>query len=469
MNAKVLPSNIEAEEMVLGILVQRQNKNVSEVMHFLLIDDFYNDTNKYIYIAISELYVQNAPINRGTIAAYLEEKNQLKKIGNRDSGIGVDYLINLNQNAIPSQDCMFYAKKIKAAAQQRAIIFLSEKIKTQAEAGQNIKDIFTDLEAATIKIKGPQDSQEIKKLIDNCKKESFEDTIKKHREIFTVGGVRTGLPKLDNATSFLPGTLNVIQAPTGQGKTAFMLNLFCNFLNRRYNPAEVDCVFITYETSALVVRERAINTLSILANRDMIFKRRFLSMTDLYQADMQYFDYNTIPDIGVLWDDFLERGNIRIFEKIHLDLLSELITVSKSRGRTLVLFLDYIQKINHNFSGAGWENMKNLAYTLERLAVENEIIIITGSQVTVKENMILDPREGQDIANAATNIISLMIRSHPKYKNNKSIFLEPTQEGLITSLEILKARGGALIHWGEYLYLRQGVFYENKASQDYYV
>lgn len=465
-NAPETEADEKAEKIALGILLHRYEGNISEALELLKPRDFYSAANQIIYTAIQELHADSIKIEHGVILSYLKKKNLLDGLGDYEHR-GRKYILKLNlEEKSAPENYGYYAEVIKRYSVRRDLLTIGSKFERGLKGGVSAFEIAETIKTDLTNLGDESGDKAIIEQLKACKKDTIANIVSDHKKTFETGGVRLGFPQLDNYVSFLPGTLNIIQAPTGQGKTAFMLNLFCHFLNKNYNPDGVTCVFVTYETSALVVKERALNTLAYFSHCPLVFRRRYIQQDDLYQKDNRYFDYFPRDDISAIWNGFINEGNIRILENVHFENLPQVIKFCKSKKQPLVLFLDYIQKIDHCFQGAGWENIKKIAYGLEKLAVSNKIVIIAGSQVTVKENFILDAREGRDIENAASNIISLVMRSHPRYKENSAIYIPRDDNGNETvGLQILKARTGVLANWPNYLLLKKGVFWESEKHQ----
>src|SRR5690606_31651659 len=86
-------------------------------------------------------------------------------------------------------------------------------------------------------------------------------------------------------------------------------------------------------------------------------------------------------------------------------------------GRTICLFLDYIQIMESSSTLDGWERMKYFAYALESLAINREAIVFAACQVNENRQV----REGRDIYNAATTVIDIFNHSHASLQNNTDL------------------------------------------------
>ncbi|MDE2589533.1 MAG: replicative DNA helicase, partial [Patescibacteria group bacterium] len=78
--AKVPPSNIEAEQSVLGaILIDRDAVNVAAGV--IGPSDFYNEINGIIFNAMLELSEERKPIDIVTLTAQLKKKKKYTEVG----------------------------------------------------------------------------------------------------------------------------------------------------------------------------------------------------------------------------------------------------------------------------------------------------------------------------------------------------------------------------------------------------
>ena len=108
--------------------------------------------------------------------------------------------------------------------------------------------------------------QEIRKTetisndLEDAESRNMETLLIEHNQKLNAkGGLRLGIPQLDNRLTIASGELNIIQAMSNHGKTRFMLWLMYRIL--KGNQA-ARCVFLTYEASALRVAETFVNIIS---------------------------------------------------------------------------------------------------------------------------------------------------------------------------------------------------------------
>ena len=93
-DARVLPHSIEAEQCVLGCAFIDQDASFN-IVSTLKENDFYSETHKIIFGAMSKVFANNVPIDFVTVTENLEKNGLLDSVG------GAEYLISLT-NIIPS-------------------------------------------------------------------------------------------------------------------------------------------------------------------------------------------------------------------------------------------------------------------------------------------------------------------------------------------------------------------------------
>ena len=77
---KIPPHSKEAEQSVLGsILIDKEA--IIKVADLINPEDFYYDTHKMVFDAITDLFNRHDPIDLLTVANLLEERKQIDTIG----------------------------------------------------------------------------------------------------------------------------------------------------------------------------------------------------------------------------------------------------------------------------------------------------------------------------------------------------------------------------------------------------
>src|SRR4030065_642036 len=103
---KLPPQNIEAEQSVLGAILLDNNALYTS-FELITQDDFYKDSNRKIFIAITELLEKNEPIDIISLTDHLRKKDNLDAVG------GVQYLTSLASMIPTSANVRFHSKIVR--------------------------------------------------------------------------------------------------------------------------------------------------------------------------------------------------------------------------------------------------------------------------------------------------------------------------------------------------------------------
>jgi replicative DNA helicase len=120
---RVLPSNIEAEQSLLGA-VMLSNECLENVTEFLLPLHFFTQINGKIYEAASKLISQGLMADPITLKAYFEKDSEFQNIG--------DYLIQLVNSVVSIAGVEDYAKLIYEMYLRRQLILIGEDMSYSA-------------------------------------------------------------------------------------------------------------------------------------------------------------------------------------------------------------------------------------------------------------------------------------------------------------------------------------------------
>jgi len=103
---KLPPQNIEAEQSVLGAILL-DNNALYTAFELITQDDFYKDSNRKIFIAMTELLEKNEPIDIITLTDHLRKKDNLDAVG------GTQYLTSLASMIPTSANVRFHSKIVR--------------------------------------------------------------------------------------------------------------------------------------------------------------------------------------------------------------------------------------------------------------------------------------------------------------------------------------------------------------------
>ncbi len=466
------PNSKESEMMVLGCMLT--STHALKVSVELLDDsDFFHTQHKPIFQILKELHKSDKPADTHLVAEELKRQNKIESVG------GVGYLTTLAQYAGTSAHIEAYIDVVRDKASLRQLLDLTQSI--ERDALSNASDVSKTIEDAQCRLNRFRQSVELEsnngpffenlgKIIgdtdfahslDNRNYDRFE---REHKRLFSLGGLITGYQEIDDQMYFSKGDFVVVKALSNHGKSTFMLQLAYEFLSNESN-LEQDpvCIFVTYESIPIRIEEKMINIIGkdqlegppILYNKSM--KEKYL-----------YADKKSYRKTIMTYDKLLSENRIHLLKGIPLEKLDLLVRLYKKEypGRTICLFLDYIQIMESVTDLNGWERMKHIAYLLESLAINREVIVFAACQVN--ENR--QTREGRDIYNAATTVVDIFNHSHASLKNNQELakqYKPPISNKNVCSFSAEKQKHGSSFTLDGYFLFDGFCFRKNESKSQH--
>jgi replicative DNA helicase len=216
---KMIPSNLEAEEAVLGSLLIDPD-GIVKVSSFLQNDDFYREKHGWIFEAARDLHDRREPVDFVTLCDELGRRDQLDEVG------GAAFITSLI-NAVPTAvHIEHYAHIVERTAILRRLISAAGSIAAMAYKGSDDTDQVVD-EAEKL-IFGVSEQRIQKDLVPI--KQVMKDVIdrieylQQHQD--GLLGVPTGFSDLDKLLGGLQKSdLIIIAGRPGMGKSSLALNV----------------------------------------------------------------------------------------------------------------------------------------------------------------------------------------------------------------------------------------------------
>ena len=216
-----MPSNIEAEQAVLGSLLLSKEK-YPEVDALINPGDFESEAHRDIYECIKQLADEGKGIDHITVSKYLDRKNSLQRVG------GVDYLKELQKVPVSALAADSYANLVKDQSIDRNLKkVLQEIIKTSDDPkGKSSDEILNEAEAKIFELSENRTKNDSLKKIEEYvgpTLDKLEELSKKQGELI---GISSGFKAVDGVTQGLQQEdLIVIAGRPSMGKTSLAMNI----------------------------------------------------------------------------------------------------------------------------------------------------------------------------------------------------------------------------------------------------
>ena len=193
-----MPSNIEAEQAVLGSLLLSKEK-YPEVDALINPGDFESEAHREIYECIKQLADEGKGIDHITVSKQLDRKNSLQRVG------GVDYLKELQKVPVSALAADSYANLVKDQSIDRNLKkVLREIIKiTDEPKGKTSDQILNEAEAKIFELSENRTKNDsLKKIELLSPEENEEENLSKRRKILIsqdkiITALETGRQTLD--------------------------------------------------------------------------------------------------------------------------------------------------------------------------------------------------------------------------------------------------------------------------------
>ncbi|OCB20051.1 replicative DNA helicase [Mycobacterium intracellulare] len=228
------PQDLDAEQSVLGGMLLSKDA-IADVLEKLRPGDFYRPAHQSIYDVILDLYGRGEPADAVTVAAELDRRAVLARVG------GAPYLHTLISTVPTAANAGYYAGIVAEKAVLRRLVQAGTRVVQYGYAGADgadIAEVVDRAQAEVYDVTEDRTSQDYAPLGD-----LIQDTMDEIDAIQSRGGLTRGVPtgfaELDELTTGLHGGQMVIVAGRpGQGKSTLALD-FMRSCSIRHNRASV--------------------------------------------------------------------------------------------------------------------------------------------------------------------------------------------------------------------------------------
>ena len=214
------PQDLAAEQSVLGGMMLSKDA-IADVLERLRPKDFYRPNHQQIYDAILDLFGQGEPADAVTVAAELDRRGVLQRVG------GAPYLHTLIATVPTAANAGYYAGIVAEKAVLRRLVEAGTRVVQYGYAGAAGADVAEVVDRAQAEIydvtedRGSDDMVALEDLL--------QPTMDEIDAIQAGGGqgqgVPTGFADLDEVTTGLhAGQMVIVAGRPGQGKSTLALD-----------------------------------------------------------------------------------------------------------------------------------------------------------------------------------------------------------------------------------------------------
>jgi replicative DNA helicase len=312
----------------------------------LTTDDFHRPAFKSIFGLMQKLHDERIEINMISLNDICKKHK-----------VDIDHSIWSPETAV---NFYHYQELLKESSNKIKLTKLYRNIAIMLEDQKDSSEILADIEKRITDFTGKDNSEYIN--ISDVLMDTVDNLEKHYQSKGNMRGIETGFRELDDIlTGYKPGTLNIIAARPGIGKTAISLNMALNMSLKN-----IKVGFFSLEMDRISLAERLLSSMSRInmhyfkngVAKEIDFVRLQESCGELYQ---KYLYIDDSPNI----DLYLLKSRAR----------------KMKRQGVQILFVDYITLIKCKMNAAKHEIVDHISKSLKQLARELNVPIVAMSQV----------------------------------------------------------------------------------------
>ena len=357
---KIPPSDIEAEQAVLGSMLTDKDATIAAI-EVIKEDDFYREDNKLIYRAILNLYNRAEPVDIITL------KSELTSMGKFDAVGGLEYLADLPEKVPTTANVERYIKIVEEKAILRNLIkTANEIISLGYDPTEEVENIMDSAEKKIFDIMQSKNQKGYSPI-----KDVLVDTFSQLEVLYNqkqhITGVPTGFADLDYKTAGLHGSdLILLAARPAMGKTAFALNIATNAAVR----AKVPVAIFSLEMS----KEQLVNR--VLCGEAMVDSNKVRT------GKLDEQDWAKLASaLGPLSESEIYIDDTPGISVMEIRAKCRKLKLEKNIGLVVIDYLQLIQGSNKR-GGSREQEISEISRSLKILAKEINVPVIALSQLS---------------------------------------------------------------------------------------
>ena len=444
---KPLPTNLEAEQMILGCSIL--DNNVIEQAALLAEDDFFSPSNKAVFAAILRIRGRREGVDPLTLKEELRRVGELERIG------GMYYISTLFDGVPRFSNIENYVRLVRDASRERRLIHFGDSVMRRAWDGEEtlddqLRQAEQDLAAIGVE-RGEGHWRDAAAVAFDVMTESAKRGESDRR----VLDFSTGFNDLDYVTDGLErGTVVVIGAAPGMGKTALGLSMTTHMSESPENIINGRPPVIPWFSMEMPSKQQAQRLLASVAKVDMKRLRGGYLNKDEWRRVAEAA--NTIAGWRVHFDDRAALSPRKMREALR--------RLKAEEGRIDIVFVDYVQLGDgERQKGETRESeVAKVSRGFVQIAKDFDCTVVAFSQLNRdlekrpnKRPMLSDFRDSGQIAQDAYLLIGL-------YRDE--VYHPETEKQNVAELILLKNRNGPLCTV-ETVFLKQLMRFEGTWTQ----
>jgi len=346
---KILPNVKELEGQVLAGLILNP-EHISTAVEILTPQSFYVTKNAEIFSTIIDLFDKGETTDIVMVGEELKKQGKLQQVG------GMSYLMSFE----PSSSIVEHCKVIQEKYLQRCLIHIGGDIQGEAYSEQDVFDTIEKAEERIYQI-GNQGVKRNYTPLSRSIVENLEKYEKIHSGELKPESIKTGFVDIDRVLGgFYPTDFVVIAARPSMGKTSLGLSVALN-----HPDIPIGVFSLEMSTEQLVSR--------------LICMDARTDMTKLREGKLTQADWERIAHTR----DKLSRYKVFIDDTPALtptELRAKARRMKSEHG-IKILFVDYLQLMQHPTSRSREDEIGKISSSLKNLAKQLDIPVVAMSQL----------------------------------------------------------------------------------------
>lgn len=368
-----IPHELDFEKAALGCMLSYNDGATETVFDMLDRSAFYFTEHQLIFSAGAALFKRNEPVDSLTVAAELDKKNELEKIGGRD------YLDELSDRLPSTANVEQYCLILRDSATARKLIYFAEDLKN--EAGN--KSAPPDLEAIRTRLDQiageAAPAAAVRPVADRLREKRDREKDREPGEL--LGYPLTRFAEIAQQIDGIQPGFYIFAGITHVGKTAFLTNIFYDLLDT--NPG-LHGIYFSLDDNENVI----FNRLLAIACEGQLKINELQKRVNGPNAERLAAAYDRL----INW---AESGRFNIMDFSQIATIRTVETVLKSNlrdGRDLFAVIDGLQNLDTEKEHGGIrEKNVDLAAGIKRLVDVYKIPVFSSVEIRKRKEPEIMP------------------------------------------------------------------------------